>query len=120
MAALRRDRRLEAACKKMLTAASEIVMRNRGREYRTGDPEYILMEFPKRCKISEDFPKGKVDSQDYYFITYRINAVKLLDWLYNKGHSPYDSAMLVKQTKQYEYLDKQIERMFLTGGSNDN
>ena len=41
-----------------------------------------------------------------------MNATKVLDYLYKNGYSSYDSDMLVKQTKAYEYLVKRIERMF--------
>lgn len=102
----------KAAFAKMLTAASEIVMRNRGRQYRDGGVEFVLLELPHWCTFSDDFPKGVVVEKSALYDVRKINAVKLLDWLYNNGHAPYDSATLVKQTKQFEYLDKQIERMF--------
>lgn len=104
----------KGAFAKMLTAASEIVLRNRGRQYRDGGVEYILVQFPHWATFSEEFPKGVVVEREELYNTRKINAVKLVDWLYKNGHSPYDSGMLVKQTKHYMRLEKQIERMFET------
>lgn len=97
---------------KMQVAASTVVMRNRGNQYRDGNPEYVLFEFPFWVKFSDGFPKGHIVEKTATSNTYKINAVKLLNWLYANGHSPYDAAMLVKETKQFEYFDKSIERMF--------
>ncbi len=98
---------------RMLAVASPVVMRNRGDgEYRSGNPEYVLFTFPYWIKFSPGFPKGHIVEKTHMTNTYKVNAKKLIDWLYANGHSPYDAAMLVKETKQYEYLDKSIERMF--------
>jgi hypothetical protein len=102
----------KGAFEKMFVAASEIVMRNRGREYRDGGVESILMEFPHWVVFAEDFPKGLIVEKSAVYDVRRIRATKLLDWLYKHGHSPYNTEMLVKQTKHFEYFSKQIERMF--------
>lgn len=102
----------KAAFKKMATAASEIVMRNRGRQYRDGEVEYVLLEHPHWCEFADDFPKGFIQDRTPLYNTRKINAIKLLDWLHKHGHTPYNSATLVKQTKAYEYLAKGIDRMF--------
>lgn len=107
----------KGAFQKMATAASEIVMRNRGRQYRDGEVEYVLLEFPHWCKFADDFPKGVIQSKTTLYNTRKINAIKLLDWLFKYGHTPYDSATLVKQTKHFEILNKQIDRMFQIGES---
>lgn len=103
---------MKAAYQQMVTAASEIVIRNRGRQYRDGGVEYILVEFKKHCEFAKDFPKGCINEKTSVSYVRKINAVKLLDWLYTNGYAPYDSGMLVKQTKHFEYLSKEIDRMF--------
>lgn len=96
----------------MLAAASKVVMENRGIQWRTGNPEYVLMEFPYFAKFPEDFPKRIIVSKTLTTNVYRVNAVRLLDWLHANGHSPYDAAGLVAQTRQFEILTKSIDRMF--------
>lgn len=96
----------------MVVAASEVVIKNRGNQWRTDNPEYVLFRFPHWVKFANGFPKGHIVDKDNETNTYKINAVKLLDWLYNNGHSSYDSKQLVRQTRMYEVLDKSIDRMF--------
>lgn len=96
----------------MCVAATEVVMQSRGMQYRSDNPEYVLFRFPHWVVFAKTFPKGHIVDKDLETNTYKINAVKLLDWLYNNGHSSYDSKQLVKQTRMYEVLDKSIERMF--------
>ena len=101
----------------MTQAASEVVMQNRGRDqYRTGNPEYVLFEFPHWVVFDSTFPKGHIVEKTVETNTYKINAVKLLDWLYNKGYSAYNSKQLVAQTRVFELLDKAVDRMFNTEG----
>lgn len=100
----------------MALAASQVVMLNRGNQYRTDNPEYVLFKFPHWVVFDSTFPKGHIVEKDLETNTYKINAVKLLDWLYNKGYSSYDSKQLVKQTRMYEVLDKSIDRMFILEG----
>lgn len=101
---------------RMLVAASEVVMRNRNgslaMQGRSEGPEYILIEFPYFVKWSAGFPKGVLVEKTASTNTYKINAVRLLDWLYNNGHSKYNAKQLVQQTKDYERLDASIDRMF--------
>jgi hypothetical protein len=101
----------------MVVAASEIVMQNRGREqYRSDNPEYILAEFPHWVTFDKTFPKGQIVAKTVETNTYKINAIRLLDWLYKNGFSSYDSKQLVKQTRMFEVLDKSISRMFNSEG----
>ncbi len=102
------------AFEKMILAASEIVLRNRGsgRQYRNGEVESILCKFPHWCIFSEEFPKGTIVGKEPLYDIRKINAVKLLDWLYSAGHSTYDSKMLVTQSRQFEVLNNQIEKLF--------
>ncbi len=97
---------------KLAIAASEIVMRNRGRQYKDGGVEYILIEVPHWTKFQGDFPKGVLHSRSELHDVRKINAVKLLDWLYENGYSAYNTVSLVKQTKSFQYLEKSIDRMF--------
>lgn len=102
----------KAVYERMCVAATEVVMRNRGEEYRNGEPVAVLMEFPFWVKFTRGFPKGQVVSKTLATNTHKVNAVKLLNWLHANGYSRYNAASLVSETKQYEYLDKSIERMF--------
>lgn len=95
----------------MVTACAEVVMQNRGREYRDDSPTCVLFTFNKRLKFPKGFPKPNVYSREGENVTYRLNACSLLNWLYENGHSNYNVAMLVKQTKQFQYLEKSIDRM---------
>ena len=94
---------------KMVVAASEVVMENRGVKYKDGS---VLFIFPHWINFTREFPKGHIVSRTLETNTYKINAVKLLNWLYDNGHSTYNSSMLVKQTTHYELLDTTIEQMF--------
>jgi hypothetical protein len=96
----------------MVVAASEIVMQNRGREYRDDSPTCVLFTFNKKLKFPKGFPKPNVYSREGDTVTYRLNACSLLDWLYDNKHSTYNVAMLVKQTKSFQYFEKSIDRMF--------
>ena len=96
----------------MLAAASQVVVNNRGMQYRTGNPEYVLFSFPLDVKFAKSFPKGFRVEQTAERVVHKINAVKLLDWLYNTGRSKYDSKMLVKNTRAFEVLTNSIDRIF--------
>lgn len=96
---------------KMVIAASEVVMRNRGNQYRTGAPEYVLISFPYWAKFAEGFPKGPLVEKAGRLNTHKVNAVKLLDWLFDNGHSTYNTKMLVQQTRAYEVMDNSIDKM---------
>lgn len=97
---------------KMVAAASAVVIHNRGNQYRSGNPEYVLFRFPFWVKFSKDFPKGHIVVRDATTNTYKINAVKLLNWLHANGHSAYDSSMLVQQTRQFEMMEASIDKLF--------
>lgn len=97
----------------MQIAASAVVIANRGdKQYRTGNPEYVLFKFPFWVEFAKDFPKGHIVDKDVSSNTYKINAIKLLNWLHANGYSPYDSKMLVQQTKQFEVLNNSIDKLF--------
>lgn len=100
----------KAAFDLMTTTATKLIMQHRGRQYKGDGVEYILMDFPVLSKFSKCFPKGKIVSRTPDTVTRRINAMKLLDWLFIAGYAPYNSAMFIKQTKQFEYFVKDIDR----------
>jgi len=102
----------KAIYEQMRLAATEVVMRNRGMEYRTGEPVAVLMEFPFWVKFTRNFPKGHIVEKTLNTNVHKVNAVKLLDWLHANGYSPYNASKLVQETKRFEYIDKSIERMF--------
>jgi hypothetical protein len=97
---------------KMVVAATEVVVKNRGRQYKSEEVEYLLMEFPFWVKFQTGFPKGVIVEKTKLTNVYKVNGVKLLNWLHEQGYSSYNADMLVKNTKQFEYLEKSIERMF--------
>ncbi len=94
--ATNKQRRYSRAAKqsdydKMAAAATAVVMSNRGIQYRSGNPEYVLFKFP-------------------FWATFEINAVRLLNWLYSKGYSSYDVKMFTEATREYERMANKIER----------
>lgn len=99
---------------KMVVAASSVVVQNRGYEFRTGNPEYVLFEFPFWVTFTRKFPKGHIVSRTQATNTYKINAVKLLDWLYDNGYSPHNVRMLLASTRSFEEIDKKLDRLFST------
>jgi hypothetical protein len=96
----------------MTKAASEVVMQNRGDQYRTGNPEYVLFSFPHWVVFDKTFPKGFIVEKTLETNVYKINAIKLLDWLYKNGHSTYGSRQLLRNTRAFEEIDKRLDRMF--------
>lgn len=102
--------------KRMVVAASEVVMRTRvgtlTNQSSSGQSEYVEAEFPYFVKFGDGFPKGKLVGGTATTNVYHINAVRLLDWLHEKGYSSYTAKQLVQQTKDYERLEASIERMF--------
>jgi hypothetical protein len=101
---------------KLVVAASEVVVRTRRGSLQTkdfsGEPDYIVVEFPYFIKFQKGFPTGKPVERGVSTNTYHINAIKLLDWLHQKGYSTYSAKQLVQRTKDYERLDASIDRMF--------
>jgi hypothetical protein len=97
----------------MLTAATAVVVDNRGvdGQHRAGNIAYVLMTFPHWVKFAEDFPKGHITVRTLLTNTYKVNAVKLLDWLYKHGHSSYNASMLVRGTKDFELLDDSVDKL---------
>lgn len=98
---------------KMVAAASAVVIQNRGRQYRSGNPEYVLMSFPHWVKFSRSFPKGEIVEKTLLTNTYKVNAVKLLNWLYTNGYSQYNVLTLVKETRQFERELNNIDKSIL-------
>lgn len=96
----------------MAAAAGAVVIDSRGKRYRTGEPEYVLFTFPHWVKFVKGFPKGYIVEKTVETNTYKINAVKLLNWLYKEGKIAYDSKMLVKQTREYELLAGSVNKLF--------
>ena len=100
----------------LVAAASEVVVKSRRGslhdQSRSGENEYVLVELPYFVKFQRGFPKGRLVEKTKTSNLYRINAVRLLNWLHSKGHCQYDAKQLVARTTQYEVLDKAIERMF--------
>ena len=95
----------------MLMMATTIVVRNRGKPYHNGELSFMEIEFPYWVKMKKDFPRGNLISKTDYTNIYKVNAVKLLNWLYANGHSEYNTPMLTRRTKQFEYFEGEIERM---------
>ena len=96
---------------RMVVAASQVVMAIRtARPNRVAAP--VFFRFPYWVKFRKGFPQRQLVSKEGMNNLYKINAVKLLDWLHSQGHSPYNSSMLVAQTKQFERLEADIDRMF--------
>ena len=97
---------------KMTAAATAVVLANRGMQYRTDNPEYVLFSFPFWVTFAKGFPKGHVVDKTLLLNVHKINAVKLLNWLHEQGHCSYNSKQLVAGTKQFEVLDKSIDKLF--------
>jgi hypothetical protein len=102
----------KAIYEQMRLAATEVVMRNRGMEYRSGEPVSVLMEFPFWVTFTRGFPKGHIVAKTLSTNVHKVNAVKLLNWLHENGYSTYNASKLVQETKQYEYLNNEVERLF--------
>lgn len=96
----------------MATLAGSVVVQSRGMQFRTGNPEYVLFEFPFWVVFGKGFPKGHIVSKTRATNTFKINAVKLLDWLYENKHSPYNATMLLRQTREFEEINNRLDRMF--------
>lgn len=102
--------------RKMVAAASEVVMRNRvstrKHQGESGNPEYVLITFPYFIKFQKGFPKGHLAEKKGLSNTYKVNAVKLLNWLHSNGYCKYDARTLVARTQHFEQFDASIDRMF--------
>lgn len=79
--------------------------------WRAGNVSSVLFTFPHWVEFADDFPKGHIVEKTLLTNTYKINAVKLLDWLYKHGHCSYDSKMLVQSTKEFETVVGSIDRL---------
>lgn len=103
---------------RMVVAASEVVMQTRNgtlaNQSKSGQNECVVIEFPYFVKLPKEFPKGTLIEKTERSNVYKINAVRLLSWLYKNGYSKYDAKQLVNQTKNYERLEASIDRMFET------
>ena len=97
---------------KMAAAASEVVLHNRGKPYREGKIAHVLFVFPHWVKFGDGFPRGVIVGKTLITNTYKINAVKLLDWLYKAGKCKYNASLLVKETTRLEVMLRKIERLF--------
>lgn len=95
---------------KMAAAATAVVMNNRGIQYRSGNPEYVLFKFPFWVTFENDFPKGYIVEKTLSTNTYKINAVKLLNWLHARGYCSYDVRKFTEATRHYERMANKIER----------
>lgn len=108
---------------RMVVACSGVVMESRNgvisNQGHSGCNEYVIIEFPYFVKFQKGFPKGQRIEKTATSNVHRINAVRLLDWLYENGYSTYNATMLVQQTKNYERLEASIDRMFapIEGGT---
>ena len=102
--------------RRMAVAASEVVVRTRNGSYgnrgRSGQDEFVLVDFPASVKFAPGFPRGVIVERNSTTNAHKINAVKLLDWLHERGYSSYSAKQLVQQTKDYERLEASIEKMF--------
>lgn len=102
--------------KRLVVAASEVVVRTRNGSQqnrgRSGEPEYVVLEFPYFAKFQTGFPPRKLVERTDATNVYQIDAVKLLDWLHKKGYSAYNAKQLVQRTKDFERASATIDRMF--------
>lgn len=54
-------------------------------------------------------------------VTYKINAITLLNWLYDKGYSSYNALMLSQQNTRFKQFEGSIDRLFnILDKENDN
>jgi len=115
---LRRKKASSKDYQALVTAASEVVLRTRNASYsnrnKSGQEEFVLVEFSNTASFSRGFPKGYVVERGSTTNVHKINAVKLLDWLHENGYSAYGARQLVQQTTDFERLEASIERMFTT------
>jgi hypothetical protein len=112
---LRRKKASSKDYQALVRAASEVVLRTRNSSYSNRrQAEYVLVEFSNTATFTRGFPKGYVVERGSTTNVHKINAVKLLDWLYGNGYSAYSARQLVQQTEDFERLEASIERMFTT------
>ena len=100
---------------KMAVLASEVVLENRGRQYRDKSNVSVFFIFPHWIRFDESFPKGHIVAKTDVTNTHKINAVKLLDWLYSKGFCSYDTSMLVSSTTDFEREFRKLDKLFDIG-----
>jgi hypothetical protein len=63
----------------------------------------ILLTFPFFVKIQKGFPKGILIEKTLTTNTYKVKTKKLLDWLYEKGYSNYNSDSVMEATRQFNF-----------------
>lgn len=101
---------------RLVAAASEVVLRTRNasiaKQGQSGMVEYVLVEFPYFVKFQEGFPPRTLVEKTATTNVYKINAVKLLDWLHEKGYSANSAKQLVQRTKDFERIESAIDRLF--------
>ena len=74
--------------------------------------KWVYVRFPYFVKFKSGFPKGTVVKKTAMHNVYRINAVKLLDFLFKIGYSKYSSDDVLKATEEFnKSLDKLINGM---------
>jgi len=101
--------------KKLVAAATAVVMNSRSgtlhNQSESGENEYVEVAFPYFVKFQKGFPKGYLIEKTLTSNVYQINAVRLLNWLHEKGYSKYSPKEVVAYTREYESIEKRIERM---------
>lgn len=101
---------------RLVAAASEVVMNSRSgsiyAQSKSGANEYVEVEFPYFIKFQRGFPKGTLIEKTKTSNIYRINAVRLLDWLHSNGYSKYTATQIVMRTRGYEQLERSVDKMF--------
>lgn len=78
----------------------------------------VLISFSYLFKFPEDFPKGILMSEGKYEDVYRIKAVKLLNWMHEKGYSQYHYKDVVIHRRNL--LRKETDLMLLFKDFLDN
>ena len=74
----------------------------------------VLITFPYFITFSKGWPRGTVTERTATTNTYKVNTRLLLDWLYEKGYSKYNTTMLVMAAYQVERHMSKMDRMFMT------
>lgn len=79
----------------------------------------ILLKFPYFVKLCKGFPRGVKEKHDDLYDVYRVKVQKLINWLYEQGHSPHNYTDIMKATRELAYLEGSIDKM-LNGSGEDS
>lgn len=91
---------------KLFAAASAVVVNTRGHRHRDKIPNYIIASFHAKCKFEDSFPKGVLLEKDNNVQKRKINAHKLIDWMYDRGYCEHSVKDIVAMSKSFAKLWK--------------